>query len=96
MHVDAMTKKEEVRFSEGCKQLLDLRDEIGTKGDKKHAKHEAKSRLKKNCWVHKYEDIIFNSIKAVYKIINNQDKVTMKHFYYIRCDTDLHQGFCDM
>ena len=48
MHVDAMTKKEEVRFSEGCKQLLDLRDEIGTKGDKKHAKHEAKSRLKKN------------------------------------------------
>ena len=49
MHVDAMTKKGEVIFSEKCKRLLDLCDEIGTKGDKKHAKHEAKARLN-----HKY------------------------------------------
>ena len=47
MRVDAMTKKGEVSFAEECKRLLDLRDEIGTKGDKKHAKHEAKSRFKK-------------------------------------------------
>ena len=46
MHVEAMTEKGEVSFSEECKRLLDLHDEIGTKGDKKHAKHEAKARLK--------------------------------------------------
>ena len=54
MHVDAMTKKIEVRFPEECKSLLDLRDEIGTKGDKKNAKHEDEERLKhKYYWVHK-------------------------------------------
>ena len=54
MHVDAMTKKVEVIFSEECKRLLDLCDAVGTKGDKKHAKREAKSRLKqKYYWVHK-------------------------------------------
>ena len=45
MCVDAMTNKEEVIFSKECKRLLDLRDEIGTKGDKKHVKHEDKTRL---------------------------------------------------
>ena len=35
-------------------------------------------------------------MKDVYKILNNQDKLTMKHFYHIRCDTDLGEGFCDM
>ena len=35
-------------------------------------------------------------MKAVYKILNNQDKVTMKHFYHIRCDPDLDEGFCAM
>ena len=49
MRVDAMTDKGEVIFDEECKRLLDLCDEISTKGDKKHAKREAKSRLK-----HKY------------------------------------------
>ena len=59
MLVDAMTKKVEVSFSKECKRLLDIRDEIGTKGDKKHAKREAKARLKhKYYWVHKEEDIL--------------------------------------
>ena len=49
MRVEAMTEKGDVNFAEECKRLLDLRDEIGTKGDKKHAKREAKARLK-----HKY------------------------------------------
>ena len=49
MRVDDMIKKGEVRFAEECKLLLDLCDEIFTKGDKKHAKREAKARLK-----HKY------------------------------------------
>ena len=35
-------------------------------------------------------------MKAVYNILNNQDKVTMKHFYHIRCDPDLDKGFCAM
>ena len=53
MRVEAMTEKGEASFSEGCKRLLDLRDEIGTKGDKKHAKREAIARLKqKYYWVH--------------------------------------------
>ena len=39
VRVDAMTKKGEVRFPEEYNSLLDLRDVIGTKGDKKHAKH---------------------------------------------------------
>ena len=46
MRVDAMTKKGEVTPAEYCKCLLDICDEIGTKGDKKHAKREAKARLK--------------------------------------------------
>ena len=49
MHVEAMTDKEEASFAKECKRLLDLRDKIGTKGDKKHKKSEAKARLK-----HKY------------------------------------------
>ena len=69
---------------------MDIRDEIGTKGDKNHSKREAKARLKnKYYWVHKEEDIIFNGIKAVDKILNNQDKGTMKHFYHIICNPDL-------
>ena len=48
------------------------RDEIGTKGDKKHAKRESKARLQhKYYWVNKKEDILFNVMKAVYKILNN-------------------------
>ena len=35
-------------------------------------------------------------MKAVYKILNNQDKVAMKHFYHIRYDPDLYEGFCAM
>ena len=49
MRVYAMTEKVEVSCSKECKRLLDLHDEIGTKGDKKHTKREAKARLK-----HKY------------------------------------------
>ena len=45
MRVGAMTEKGEVIFAEECKRLLDLCDEIGTKGDKKHAKREAIERL---------------------------------------------------
>ena len=46
MCVEAMTDKGEVIFAEECKRLLDLCDDIGTKGDKKHAKREAKALLK--------------------------------------------------
>ena len=54
MRVEAMTEKGEVSFSEECKRLLDIRDEFGTKGDKKQAKCEAKARLKhKYYWIHK-------------------------------------------
>ena len=54
MPVEAMTEKGEVSFAEECKRLLDLCDEIGTKGDKKHAKRESKAGLKhKYYWVHK-------------------------------------------
>ena len=35
-------------------------------------------------------------MKDVYKALNNQDKVTMKHFYHRRCDPDLDEGFCDI
>ena len=76
---------------------MDLRDEIGTKGDKKNAKREAKAHLKhKYYWVHKEEDTIFNSMEDVYNILNTQYKVTMKHFYHIRCDPDLDEYFCNM
>ena len=84
-----MTEKGEVSFAEEYKRLLDLSDDIGTKGDKKHAKREAKAQLKhKYYWVNKEEDTFFNSMKAVYKIPNNKDKMSMKHFYHIRCDPD--------
>ena len=35
-------------------------------------------------------------MKAVYKILNNNNKVSMKHFYHIICNPDLGEGFCDM
>ena len=54
MRVEAMIEKGKVSFAEECKRLLDLRDEIGTKGDKKHAKRDSKARLKhKYYWIHK-------------------------------------------
>ena len=72
MRVEAMTEKGEVRFAEECKRLLDLRDEIGTKGNKKHEKREAKARLNhRYSSIHKEEDIIFNGMKDVYKILNS-------------------------
>ena len=46
MRVESMTDKGEVSFSKECKCLLDLRDEIGTKGDKKHAKTRGHSTIK--------------------------------------------------
>ena len=58
---------------------------------------KSKACLKrKYYWVHKEEDILFNFMKAVYKILNKHDKVTMKHFYHIRCDSDLGKYFCAM
>ena len=97
MRVEAMIEKGKVSFAEECKRLLDLRDEIGTKGDKKHAKREAKARLKyKYYWIHKEEETLLNGMKDVYKILNNKDKLTMKHFYHVRCDPDLGEGFCAM
>ena len=97
MCVDAMTDKEEVSFAEECKRLMDLCDEIGTNDNKKHAKHEAKALLKhEQYWIHKEEDTLFNGMKAVYKMLNNKDKLTMKHFYHIRCDPDLDEGLCAM
>ena len=45
MRVDTMTKIWEISFSEECKRLLDLCDEISNKGYKKYAKQEAKARL---------------------------------------------------
>ena len=87
MHVEAMTEKGEVSFAEECERLLDLCDEIGTKGDKKHAKREAKARLNHKYYrIHKEEDTLFNGMKAVYKILNNKDKLSMKHFYHIKCN----------
>ena len=38
MRVEAMTEKGKVSFAEECKRLLDIRDEIGTKGDNRYAK----------------------------------------------------------
>ena len=37
---------------------------------------------------------IHNGMKAVYKILTNQDKVTIKKVYNIRCNPDLDEGFC--
>ena len=54
---EAMTEKGEVSCAEECKRLPDLRDEIGTKGDKNHAKREAKGLLKHKYYcIHKEED----------------------------------------
>ena len=54
MRVEAMKEKGEVSFYKECKRLLDLRDEIGAKGDKKYAKFKAKTCLKhKYYWIHK-------------------------------------------
>ena len=76
---------------------MDIYNKVGNTGDKKHAKREGKSRLKhKYYWVYEEEDILFNGMKSVYNIMNIQDKVKMKHFYNIRCDPDLGEGFCDM
>ena len=33
-------------------------------------------------------------MKDVYKIMNNQDKGKMKHFYHIRYNPDLDKGLC--
>ena len=64
---------------------------------KKHAKSESKARLNhKYYWLHKEEEILFNGMKDVYKILDNQDKVTMKDFYHIRCDIDLGEYLCAM
>ena len=46
--------------------------------------------------VDKEEDILFNCMNDVYKILNNQDKMTTKHSYHIRWDPDLDKGFCAM
>ena len=94
IHIDAMTNKGEVRSAKECRCLLNLCDEIDTKGGKKHAKCEAKSRLNhKYYWVHKEEYILFNGMNTVYNIFNNQDKVTMNYFYHIRCDPDLDEFY---
>ena len=54
MRVEAMTEKGEVCFAKEYKRLLDLCDEIDTKGNKKHEKREAKACLKhKYYWIHK-------------------------------------------
>ena len=42
MRVDAMTENGEVTFSEECKLLLYINDEVGTKVNKKQSKCEAK------------------------------------------------------
>ena len=76
MRVEAMTEKGEVSFAKECKRLLDLHDEVDTEDDKKNVKREAKASLKhKYYWIHKEEDTLFNGMKAVYKILNNEDKV---------------------
>ena len=35
-------------------------------------------------------------MEAIYKILNSQDEVKIKHFYHIRCNPNLDIGFCDM
>ena len=64
IRVNAMTEKGEVSFAKECNSLLDIFDEIGTKGDNKYVKREAKARLKnKYYWLHKAEDIFVNGMK---------------------------------
>ena len=72
MRVDAMTEKGEVNFDEEFKRLLGICNEVGTKGDKKHAKRESKARLNHNYYcLHKESEILFNDMKTVYNILNN-------------------------
>eukprot|EP00978_Attheya_sp_CCMP212_P047081 scaffold421216_cov54-Attheya_sp.AAC.1 len=67
------------------------------KGDKKHAKREAKARLKNTFYhIHDDKDLLYNGIGATYKILDNRDKVKLKMLYHIRCDPELGQGFCAM
>ena len=97
MQINSMTEHGEVSFAVECSRLLIHRDSIGTTGDKKHAKREAKARLKGNFYhVHHDDDLLYNGIKATYKILDNRDRVKLKDFYHIRCDPDLGQGFCAM
>ena len=97
MHVDSMTKTGEVSFAKECKRLMDICDELGTKGDKKHAKREAKALLNHKYYcLYKEEYILLNYMEDIYKVLNNQDEVTMRQFYHILCYTDLDEGFCDM
>ena len=66
MCVDDINKKGEVIFSKECKRLLDLRDEVGTKGNKKQENRENKARLNHKYYqVQKEEGIIFNGMQAV-------------------------------
>ena len=66
MRIEAMTEKGDVSFAKECKGLLNLRDEIGTQGDKKHAKRETKKRLKHKYYlILKEEDTLFNGMKTV-------------------------------
>ena len=82
MCVEAMTERGEVSFSEECKRLLDLRNEIGTKGNKKHAKSEAKERLKNNRLF-----ISFGFVEQLYKPwLPNLDK-TLQPRYIIETET---------
>eukprot|EP00978_Attheya_sp_CCMP212_P017892 scaffold48234_cov60-Attheya_sp.AAC.6 len=55
MLIHSMTEKGEVSFADECMRLLLNRDRVGTTGDKKHAKREAKARLK-NTFYHVHED----------------------------------------
>ena len=85
MRVEAMTEKGEVSFSEECKRLLDLRDEICTKGDKKHAKREAKARSKhKYYWIHKEEDTLFNGM-----ILRFYQYITISYTYQDKVISDV-------
>ena len=94
---DAMTKKGEVRLPKNVSVYWIFVVKLVPRVIKKNVKRKAKACLKhKYYWVHKEEYIISNGMKAVYKILNNQNKVTMKHLYHIRCDPDLDKGFCAM
>jgi len=95
MRVNAMTEEGEVSFADECKRLLLRRDEVGTRGDKKHAKRESRAKLKESIyWVHKEENLKFNDMKATYKILNNTEGLGLMQFYHIRCDPELGIGFC--
>eukprot|EP00978_Attheya_sp_CCMP212_P009286 scaffold21956_cov70-Attheya_sp.AAC.2 len=77
MLIHSMTEKGEVSFADECMRLLLHRDRVGTTGDKKHAKREVKARIKSTFYhVHDDEDLLYNGIKATYKIVDNRDKDT--------------------